>query len=132
MNWLVLIFFISLGAMATMLKRKIVLLGNGHVNAKEKELELPYVVEVKNIFLKKTRQFGYVGVVTIIRLYFKSFNFLKAKYAVLKNKVNSLGKTELKNGNGQKELNGFLKVVSDYKEKIKKIKHRIKEEEENK
>jgi hypothetical protein len=135
MNILIPLFIISFVAITIMFNRKLSLIQNKDVSILEKELsslEIPYVVEIKYITTKKIKRYSYVALVTIIRLYFRSINLLKVKHTNLKTKLSNWHKRDIKNGSENKEVNKFLRMVSDYKYKIRKIKHNIKKEEEEK
>ncbi len=115
-----------------MFGRKLNLVRNGEIEINESintALEIPYIAEIKQITVKKVKRFGYIGLVTSIRLYFRSTNLVKAKYQDLKTKMKNVQKTNAVEGTTEKEVSRFLKVVSDYKHKIRRIKHQIKEEE---
>ena len=132
MALLISLFLISLAGLAVMFSRKLALLKNQDAASLEKEhppLEIPYVVEIRHLTVRKIKKYGYVGLVTVIRLYFRSTNILKAKDKKLKEKIENLHKHEIKNGSEKQEVNRFLKIISDYKHKIRKIKHQIQEEE---
>ena len=51
----------------------------------------------------------------------------------MKNKIKKVNKKNQANGKaGEKvEVSKFLKMMSDYKQKIREIRHKIKEEENN-
>ncbi len=132
MTILISLFLISFIAITVMFNRKLFLLKNGDITVTQKEnmvLEIPYILKIKNITNKKIKKYGYVILVTIIRLYFRSLNLLKRKYKELKTRIDNLNKGEVVNGTEKREVNKFLKGISDYKNKIKEIKHQIKEEE---
>jgi hypothetical protein len=68
--------------------------------------------------------------VASIRFYVHFVNFLKRNYTVAKTKITHVVEKRLKKNVVQKkEVNGFLKMISEYKHKIRKIRHQIKEEE---
>lgn len=126
-------FFISLISFSIMFERRLALLKSQdmyEIEKKHSTLEVPYVLEIKDITIKGVKKVGYVSIVTTIRLYFRSINFLKYRYEKLKAITKNVN-GEAKNGT-EKEVSKFLKVVSDYKYKIRKIKHQIKEEEKMK
>ena len=126
-------FFISLISFSIMFERRLALLKSQdmyEIEKKHSTLEVPYMLEIKDITIKGVKKVGYVSIVTTIRLYFRSINFLKYRYEKLKAITKNVNR-EAKNGT-EKEVSKFLKVVSDYKYKIRKIKHQIKEEEKMK
>ena len=84
--------------------------------------------------LRGAKKFSYIVLVVLIRVYVKFSNFVKAKYAALKDRWK---KIQIKRNGGvevttEQEPNKFLKMVGEYKKKIRYIKHRIKEEESDK
>ncbi|MFA5932026.1 MAG: hypothetical protein WC793_01455 [Candidatus Paceibacterota bacterium] len=138
MYFLLILFFGSLLGITFMIGRKLLLLQNGEMTYKDSAetfLKVQYLEELKHEALKNIKKHSYIGLVTAIRLYVRSSNLLKNKYQEAKVKVNEkLSKYgSRKNGDLQErqEVNKFLKMISDYKYKIRAIKHKIKEEEEN-
>ena len=129
--YLLIIFFISLLGTVFMIGRKMVLLKRGHAEVGEPLFELPPVHKVRNILLEKTRALGYALLVIIIRIYVRALNLILYIYGHAKKAVQKfLEKNGGTNGAlGEKEVSKFLKKISEYKQKIRNIKHRIKEEE---
>lgn len=126
------LFLISFIAIIVIFSKRLSLVQSQNISIIGKEetrKEIPYVLEVKHFTVKRLKKYGYLVLVTTIRLYFRSLNFLKRKYKKLKRKIDNSNKSEIKNGIEKKEMNGFLKGISDYKNKIRRIKHEIKEEE---
>lgn len=128
----IILFFTSLISIVFMIGRKLPALKetkkeeatpNGQIS-----LELPYLTEVKKKTVQNIRKHGYATLVTTLRWYIRVTNFLKYKYGTLKTKIKNLGEENKKNGE-KKEISKFLKVIGDYKQKIKEIKHRIRNEE---
>lgn len=117
-----------------MFNRKLSLVNNEDIRVLEKEtsLQIPYMTEIRHVTIRKIKKYGYVTLVMVIRVYFRSINTIKLKYAKLKFKLSNWHKHEIENGIEKKQISGFLKIVSEYKHKIRKIKHSIKEEEEEK
>ena len=130
MTILVSLFLISFITIIIIFGRKLSLIQSQNINIVEKEhttLKIPYVLEIKQITVERLKKYGYLILVTTIRIYFRSLNLLKRKYKELKTKIDS-SKGEAPSVKKQ-EVSGFLKGISDYKNKIRKIKHDIKEEE---
>ena len=126
------LFLISLIALTIMFSRKLVLLKNQGIQIEQVEgviLELPFVKEIKHLTIRQLKRYGYIGVVTSIRLYFRGVNLAKVEYNKIKEKLSSVDKSKWINDMEKREVNKFLKVVSNYKHKIRQIKHQIKEEE---
>lgn len=132
MTTLLILFAISLMSMSILIGRKILVLRRAEIGevivSEEITIEGPSIEEVRAVTVHKVKKIGYVGLVTSIRLYFRSTNFIKNKYSVLKEKVRN---TYNKNSSENKETSKFLKVISEYKYKIRDLKHKIKEEEES-
>lgn len=131
---LLILFFISLLGISIMIGRKLVLLKNGQALGIEKVLfEIPHLEKVKYLIVQNTKKYGHIGLVESLRFYIRSSNFLKSKYGEIKNKIKNIRTKNQSNGNPPEkaEVSKFLKMVSDYKHKIREIKHKIHEEEKN-
>ncbi|MFA6177337.1 MAG: hypothetical protein WC694_00355 [Candidatus Paceibacterota bacterium] len=118
-----------------MIGRKLLLLQNGQITYKdniETFLKEQYFEELKHSAIKTIKKHRYTGLVTIVRLYVKSSNFIENKYEQIKIKIKDIYHNKINNGNTikeKREVPKFLKVISEYKNKIREIKHKIKEEE---
>ena len=134
---LLFLFFLSLAGIIVMIGRKLVLLRNGKIaNAEGILFQTPYMGIVKHLTIRNVRKYSYLGLVEIIRFYVRAENFLKLKYEEIKIKIKNI-KLGHKNGISadtveKPEASKFLKMVSEYKHKISKIKHQIHEEENTK
>jgi hypothetical protein len=114
-----------------MLGRKVSLMRSGQLVQHERYAsELSHLDEWKHISLKNLQKYSYAGLVGTIRIYVRSVNFLKNKKEDLKTKLKERRERKLQ-AKGVKEVkpNNFLKMISEYKHKVGKIKHQIKEEE---
>lgn len=138
MYFLLILFFSSLLGIIFMIGRKLLMLQNGQITYKdgtETFLKAQYLETFKHSAIKTIKKHSYLGLVTTIRLYFRSTNLLKNKYQEIKIKIKErLSKRESRlNGDLPKrqEVSKFLKMISEYKQKIRAIKHKIKEEEKN-
>jgi septal ring factor EnvC (AmiA/AmiB activator) len=90
--------------------------------------ELSYLKEVKHITIQGAKKHGYSLLVIAVRFYIQSTNFLREKYKEIKTKIKE--KINKNHINGEKkEISKFLKIIGDYKNKIREIKHKIKREE---
>jgi hypothetical protein len=85
---------------------------------------------MKSISFKGLKRFIDVSILIILRLYVKFINFLKNQYGKLKMKIKSMSQ-ESRDGSGllNREANKVLRVVSEYKNKISRMKKNIVEEE---
>lgn len=125
------IFFISLAGIIVMIGRKLVMLRNGQIKVDEDiEISIPDLDELKDVSMKSAKKYGYLFIFEIIKFYVKSSNLLKNVYKEVKVKVKNVHdkyfpKEEKENNKNSK----FIKMISDYKHKIRKIKHEIIEEE---
>jgi hypothetical protein len=112
-----------------MIGRKLVLLQNGQaLHGEEIVVGAQSLEKWKHLTITGVKKHGYTGLVAIIRFYIRSTNFLKNKYQELKTKVKSISGKKLKEEE-KREVSGFLKMISEYKQKIRSIKERVKEEE---
>src|ERR1035437_9542648 len=128
MYFLLTLFFVSLFGIILMIGRKLVLLQNGVVFQKETILKTPSLEEWKHLTITSVKKHGYTGLVATIRFYIRSTNFLKNKYQEIKTKVKNINGKKLREEE-KREVSGFLKMISEYKQKIREIKHKIKKEE---
>ena|SRR3989344_4975155 len=128
---LLILFFTSLILIIFMIGRKLILLQNGLVVNKEEVLfKIPHLEKIKNLTIENAKKYGHLGLVTTLRLYVRSINFLKNKYQETKIKIENWNKENHINGE-KKEISKFLKIIGDYKHKIREIKNKIHEEEKN-
>lgn len=139
MTIILILFFVSLLGIAIMIGRKLVLLQTGTIPARAENEPHPFVPDlekVKEVANRNAKRYGYLATVIVIRFYVRSSNFLKSKSRNIREKIKSLIEKNKNGENGQtagpQEVNKFLRMVSDYKHKLRGIKHRIKEEEERK
>lgn len=134
MYFLLILFFASFFGIVFMIGRKLSLLKNGQIIMKsEVVLGTPDIEKIKNLILKNLRKYGHMSLVEIIRFYVKTINFSKEKYEILKTKIKNKNMKKDSNGNGVEkvEVSKFLKMISEYKHKIRELKNKIHEEENN-
>ncbi|OGI82542.1 hypothetical protein A3I95_01170 [Candidatus Nomurabacteria bacterium RIFCSPLOWO2_02_FULL_44_12] len=125
------LFFLSLVSIIFMVSRKLSLVKEGQVLPQnETHPFIPDLLKIKEGAMAKVKKLEHLILVAIVRFYVRSLNFCKNKYLAFRRK---LTETKNKNGNGGEtppgEVSKFLKMISDYKQKIREIKHRIHEEE---
>ena len=89
-------------------------------------VQTPDLREISYVFIKKSREYGY-----IIRFSVRSSKLLKRQYKGLTKKIRRITKkhTSHREEMEKKEVSGFLKKISEYKYKVRKIKDKIIEEE---
>jgi len=132
---ILILFFLSLAGVIFMIGSKLILLKGGRIIVPEENfpIEIPNLQEVKYIAIKNAKKHSYFLFVESIRFSIKSSHFLKRVFRKIKEKTSYIfRKHVLKKAEEEiktKEVSGFLKMISDYKHKIKKIKHQIREEE---
>lgn len=134
---ILILFFLSLAGVIFMIGNKLILLKEGQLVAQENfPIEIPNLQEAKYIAIKHVKKHSYIILVESIRFSIKSSNFLKRMSKKIKDKINNIFRKHiLKKAEEEiktKEVSGFLKMISEYKQKIRKIKDKvIKEEKEN-
>jgi len=119
-----------------MIGKKLILLKNKKIEYTERILfKIPNLDEIKNITAKNSKRYGYIILVKIIRFYIRTSILLKYIYAITKKKIKNIYYKyfpyKIKEKNKKNEVSKFLKMISDYKHKIKNIKDKIVEEENN-
>jgi hypothetical protein len=131
MALILILFFISLLGIIIMLGRKISLLRAGSTPAEtETPLPVPNLEKIRESAERNARRYGYLALVALIRLQVRVSNFLKVKWGTLREKIkNALARRKKTNGSARPEVNKFLRMMSDYKEKVRRIKHRVHQEE---
>ncbi len=130
---LLILFFVSLSGITFMIGRKFFLIQNGVILNQTEDTFIPhhFFDEWKHSTVKNFKKYGYAGLVGSIRIYFRINNVLKNKYEELKFKIkNTYNKKNVVENETKREVSKFLKMVSEYKSKVKKIKEMVKEEEE--
>ena len=125
------LFFTSLVCIMIMIGRKLVLIRKGLVLSTEEVLfEVPHLEKIKHLTIKNIKKYEHISLVIILRFYIRLTNSLKYEYGEIKNKIKNRSKEGHINSE-KKEISKFLKIISDYKHKIRAIKHKIHEEEKN-
>jgi hypothetical protein len=99
------------------------------------ELEHPFVPDIQKIkkaSIEGLRKYGHMGLVSTIRYYVKSTILIKNTYGEIKTKIKIIiDSKQNPDGAEKREISKFLKIISEYKSKIREIKHKIHEEEKN-
>ncbi|MFA6524336.1 MAG: hypothetical protein WC264_03120 [Candidatus Paceibacterota bacterium] len=118
-----------------MIGKKLILLKNGKIEYTERVLfNIPNLDEIKNVTAKNSKRYGYIILIEVIRFYIKTSILLKYIYTITKKKIIKIYHKYFPHKvkeNKEKEVSKFLRMVSDYKNKIKNIKDKIVEEENN-
>lgn len=133
MQLVLILFFVSLAGIALMIGRKLILSKTGVTPTEDNFLfEIPDHQDVKHIAVKNIRKYGYIFLVSTIRLYVRTINYLRRKSGELYNIIHRIVTwNKFEKSESHKEVSKFLKMMSEYKHKISKIKHKIVEEEKN-
>ena len=84
---LISLFSISLIIISILFSRKLILVRNGNFLENIREDGAPLLEELRDITLKKIKKYGYLTLVTSIRLYFRTINTTKAKYKEIKDRL---------------------------------------------
>ena len=128
-NVLLILFFTSLLAIMYMITRKLILLKNGKIQIEEKiAFGVPHIEKVKHLTIRNFKKYEHASLVVIVQLYLKSRNFLKNKSEEIKIKLKNWN-TKNHINSEKKEISKFLKIIGDYKRKIREIEHKIKKGE---
>lgn len=126
---LLILFFTSLFFITFMIGRKLVMLEHQQIlNHEEVLFELPFLKQIRHLTVKSVKKHGYTLLVATVRFYIRTINFLKYKYEEIKIKVKNRSKKNHPNSE-KREISKFLKIMGEYKQKIREIKHKIKKEE---
>ncbi|MFA6353756.1 MAG: hypothetical protein WCW93_02380 [Candidatus Paceibacterota bacterium] len=133
MYFLLILFFGSFFGITFMIGNKLLMLQNGQIKYEENTetfLKAQHLEELKHSVIKTIKKHSYAGLVTTIRLYFRGIFFIKNKYQKIKIKIKDIyRKNPIKDFENKQEISKFLKIISEYKQKIRAIKHKIEEEE---
>ena len=129
MSIILISFFVSLIGIIVMTGRKFVLLKNGKMIMEEKvAFEGLNIDKTKNLIIENIKRYEHMALVEILRIYVKVSNSLKSKYYKIKERIINIHKINHINSE-KKEMSKFLKIIRDYKDRIREIKHKIKKEE---
>ncbi|MFA5095352.1 MAG: hypothetical protein WC447_01685 [Candidatus Paceibacterota bacterium] len=128
------LFFLSLIGIIIMIWRELVLVRNGQVaTAQHSHPFVPELQKIKHLTFKNIRRLGYLTIFVTLRFFIKSSNFLKITSKMLleelKNKLKKNKNSSLDGTIEKKEVSKYLRIISEYQQKIRKMKHKIKEEE---
>ncbi len=124
----------SLLGMVFMVSRKIFQLKNGEAEYATNADTMGFDLEkIRHFVWRGVRNLGYITLFLSLRLFMKTSNFLKVKGKMLLQKIEDrFMRDEEKLMGGivkNKEVSKYLRMISDYREKIRRMKHIIKEEE---
>ena len=131
---ILILFFASLLAIIVMLGRQIILLRRGEVRTNEGGVHpfVPEVLKVKYLAETEGKRYGFLLLVALLRTYFRVASSLKTSYQNTRVKIKTAIEKKMgKSGEGEttREVSGFLRMVGEYKHRLRSLKHKIKEEE---
>ncbi len=128
------LFFLSLVGIVIMIWRELMLVRNGQV-ATTYHIHpfVPDLQKIKYLASKGAKKLSYLTLFVMLKFFIKSSNLIKTKSIVFIKELKD--KFKKRNGNSsddtteKKEVSKYLRIISEYQHKIRKIKHRIKKEE---
>lgn len=127
------LFFISLAAIIFIVGRRLILIENANKYHHISEIFVSDILDFDNLkhsAMKNGRKLGHSFMWMILRAYILSSNFINKKWKVVLEKIKSkLHKHRNEDETQEKEGSKYIKIISEYKQKIKRMKHKIKEEE---
>ena len=122
-----------------MIGHKLVLVRNGKygpINKEEVDILLfvtPDLEKIKLLTFRNMKRLAYFTVFATLKLIIKSSNFIKVKSRILveaiKNRLKRDRDELIEEIGEKKEVSKYLRVISEYHQKIKRMKHIIKEKE---
>ena len=131
MTIFLILFFLSLIGIIFMIAKKLLVLDKIQEKSNELPLfETPNLREIKQTAISSARFLGHKTLLLILRIYIISANFLKQRKNHLFEKVKKVlhKRGVVKTPEINPEPSKFIKMVSDYKRKIRRMTHRIKQE----
>lgn len=132
MTLFLILFFLSLTGIIIMISRKLFLSNKIEIQENEETplFETHNLQEIKQLIVDKSKIFGHKVLLFTLRLYIISFNFIKQRKNSLITKIREkINKNKSPKEEVNNEPSKFIKIVSDYKHKVRKMTHRIKREE---
>lgn len=128
------LFFVSLAGIVVMVSRKLVVVRNNQtMNMQHSHPFVEEIQKIKHLTFKSSKKIGYVVIFVTLRFFIKSSNLVKTKSKVFVKELQNKFKKNTNSPSGEtiekKESSNYLKVISEYRQKIRKIKHIIKKEE---
>ena len=135
MYFFFILFFVSLGAIIFMIGRKLLLINDSekHIHHFYSENFLSDLFDfdkLKNSIIKNGKKFIHILIWITLRTYILSLNFINKKRTEIALKIrNKFNKNNTENTEEAKEPSKYIKMISEYRHKIRKIKHKIKQEE---
>ena len=125
------LFLTSLFGITFMIGRKLVLVRSGEViKIAHPHPFTPEIQKIKKLTSKGFKRLAYILLFIILRFFIKSSNFVKTKSKMLMQKlIDRIQKRNKSSGGQKKEVSKYLKTISEYRQRIRKMKNMIKKEE---
>ncbi len=127
------IFIISIGGMTVLVGRKLAEIKKRDLSF---QFEIPHplatdIEKVKHIARKKAKRYSYIALFITLRLYIQASNYLKNKSVLLAQKIKEKLLNEEKKFESleHREVAKYLKMISEYRQKIRRMKRQIRKEE---
>jgi len=128
-------FSVSLLGIIVMIWRKLVLFRQGTLE--DIKHSHPFAIDfekIKYFASKAGKKLRYGLLFIVLKSSIKASNFIKTKWVLLLDEIKNrvLKKTTVINADGiteKKEVSKYLKIISEYQQKIRNMKYRIKKEE---
>jgi hypothetical protein len=126
---LFILFLVSLIGIVIMLGRKLLLIQNGELEVMER-----HVPEVHHYFrdwarflIDGLRNIGFALLVGTIRIYVRLTLLVRNQFKSLVEKINTI---QAEDPYEKREVSKFLRLMGEYKKKLREIKKKVKREEE--
>ncbi len=131
MTYVLILFFISLAGIAIMLGRRVSLIRNGKITIEHDASPLvPPAHEVKYVIVQNLKKGILILTAIILRISIRSSIYAKTAGTYIAKKIHErFTRHSANNPEVKKGVSSFLKIVSEYKHKLKTLKKKIKEEE---
>lgn len=130
------LFFISLAGIMTMIGRKLAPVRNGQVaELPHAHVFVPDLEKMRRFTIASIKKYEHLILVATLRSYVRFSNLTKQNYQEIRAKIKDIRKS--RNGNVDdvgvaQDPNKFLKIITEYKHRVRHIKNKITEEEEKK
>ena len=129
MTIILILFFVSLFVILIMISRKLFFIRESEIIIEEKTSIIPEANEIKYLLIKNAKKYGFVMIAIILRTTVRTNVLVKRKVVEISNRIKNHLYKNTSEKRSKKEVNGFLKGMSEYKKKIRRLKDKIVEEE---
>jgi len=133
MYFFFILFFISLAVIIFMISRKLLLVNNSVENIKNETLlsDILDFDRIKHLTIINLKKASHTLLWIVLKTYIISSNFINKKRKELVEKIKSRMSKRHKEEDQpeKKEVSKHIKIISEYRQKIRNMTHRIKEEE---